>query len=306
MSAVLESARKPMPGARVLAWFARVRNVLAWTRSKRPPLFSLAIVACILLMALIPDLLAPHDPSVQSLRLRFRPPAWVEGGSAEFLLGTDSLGRDVLSRVIHGTRISLMVAALALFFGGFVGSVLGLISGYCRGWIDSVLMRLADSMLSFPMILLAFLFAVTVGASLGTVVVAISLVIWARFARVVRGEALSLRERNFVKLARIAGCSTPRIIRVHILPNIVSTLMVLLTLQLGWVIIVESSLSFLGAGIPPPLPAWGSMIAEGRASLSNAWWACTMPGIALMLTVLAFNRIGDWLRDRFDPKMRQD
>jgi peptide/nickel transport system permease protein len=284
---------------------ARFRLMRRWFHSKRPPLFSFFMIVLILLMAIAPGLIAPHDPGAQSLRLRFQPPAWVEGGSTQFLLGTDSLGRDVLSRIVYGTRVSLLVAAFALFFGGIVGSTLGLISGYCAGWIDTFLMRLADSMLSFPMILLAFFLAVTVGASLGTVVVAISLVIWARFARVIRGEALSLRERNFVKLARIAGCGSARIIRVHILPNVFSTLLVLLTLQLGWVIIVESSLSFLGAGIPPPTPAWGSMIAEGRSSISNAWWACTMPGIALMLTVLAFNRIGDWLRDRFDPKLHQ-
>jgi peptide/nickel transport system permease protein len=156
------------------------------------------------------------------------------------------------------------------------------------------------------MILFAMLLAVTLGASMLTVVIAVSLVIWARFARIVRGEVLSLRERNFIKLAQIAGCSTPRILAVHILPNILNTLAVLLTLQLGWVIIVEASLSFLSAGIPPPTPAWGSMIAEGRTSLTRAWWASTVPGIALMLTVLSFNMLGDWLRDVIDPKMRQN
>jgi peptide/nickel transport system permease protein len=240
------------------------------------------------------------------LRARFLPPFWLERGTLVYPLGTDGLGRDILSRIVHGTRVSLLVATLALLVGGLVGGSLGLISGYARGWIDIVIMRLADSMLAFPMILLAFLLAVTVGASLWTVVIAVALVIWARFARVIRGEVLSLRERNFVKLARIAGCGTPRILWVHILPNVFNTVMVLLTLQLGWVIIVESSLSFLGAGIPPPTPAWGSMIAEGRASLTRAWWVCTMPGLALMLTVLSFNLIGDWLRDVLDPKLRQD
>ncbi len=274
--------------------------------ARRPPWLALLTVVVVLAMALAPDLLAPHDPNVQTLVARFVPPFWLEGGRLEYPLGTDGLGRDILSRIVHGTRISLIVAVLALLVGGVIGGGLGLISGYAGGWVDAVLMRLADSMLAFPMILLAFLLAVTVGASLGTVVAAVALVIWARFARVVRGEVLSLRERNFVKLARIAGCSTPRILWVHILPNVINTIVVLLTLQLGWVIIVESSLSFLGAGIPPPTPAWGSMIAEGRSSLVRAWWVCTMPGIALMLTVLSFNLIGDWLRDVFDPKLRQD
>lgn len=274
--------------------------------ARRPPWPAFLMMVVVLAMALAPDLLAGHDPNAQALRARFVPPFWVEGGQIVYPLGTDGLGRDILSRIVYGTRISLIVAVLALLVGGVIGGGLGLISGYAGGWVDAVLMRLADSMLAFPMILLAFLLAVTVGASLGTVIVAVALVIWARFARVVRGEVLSLRERNFIKLARIAGCGTPRILWVHILPNVINTIVVLLTLQLGWVIIVESSLSFLGAGIPPPTPAWGSMISEGRASLVRAWWVCTMPGIFLMLTVLSFNLIGDWLRDVFDPKLRED
>lgn len=273
---------------------------------RRPPWFALLVVAAVLAMTVAPQLLSGHDPNTQSLRARFLPPFWLERGTLQYPLGTDGLGRDILSRLVHGTRISIFVAVLALLVGGVIGGCLGLISGYARGWVDVVLMRLADSMLAFPMILLAFLLAVTIGASLSTVVIAVALVIWARFARVIRGEVLSLRERNFVKLARIAGCGTPRILRVHILPNVFNTIVVLLTLQLGWVIIVESSLSFLGAGIPPPTPAWGSMIAEGRSSLTRAWWVCTMPGMALMLTVLSFNLIGDWLRDVIDPKLRQD
>lgn len=284
----------------------RLGGAWRWLVAKKPPWLAFLVILVLLVMTLAPGLLAPHDPNLQSLRTRLRPPFWSPGGDFSYPLGTDSLGRDLLSRIIYGTRVSLAVAGLALLLGGAVGTVLGLISGYAGGWLDAVLMRLADSMLAFPMILLAFLLAVTVGASFTTVIVAVSLVIWARFARVIRGEVLSLRERNFVKLARIAGCGTPRILAVHIVPNVFNTLVVLLTLQLGWVIIVESSLSFLGAGIPPPTPAWGSMIAEGRATLSRAWWACGMPGIALALTVLSFNLVGDWLRDVFDPKQRQD
>lgn len=283
--------------------------LVEWWRAfaaRKPPYLAFFVVLLILVMAALPDLFAPHDPYQQSLRMRFLPPFWIDGGRTEHLLGTDSLGRDVLSRIVYGTRISLAVAGIALFFGGFIGSLIGLVSGYIGGRLDTVLMRMADSMLAFPMILFAFLLAVAFGPSLMTVVIAVSLVIWARFARVIRGEVLSLRERNYIKLAQIAGCSTFRILRVHIFPNILSTLLVLLTLQLGWVIIVEASLSFLGAGIPPPAAAWGSMIAEGRTSLTRAWWAATMPGIALTFAVLSFNVIGDWLRDVFDPKLRQD
>lgn len=290
------------PAAMMTAAIRAVRSLAA----RRPPWFALLVILVVLAMALAPDLFTAQDPNLQSLRARFRPPFWLEGGGLDFPLGTDGLGRDVLARIVHGTGVSLLAAALALLVGAGIGGIVGLVAGYVGGWIDSVLMRLADSMLAFPMILLAFLLAVTIGPSLGTVIVAISVVIWARFARVIRGEVLSLRERNFVKLARIAGCGTGRIIWVHILPNVFNTLVVLLTLQLGWVIIVESSLSFMGAGIPPPLPTWGSMIAEGRSSLTRAWWVSAMPGAALMLSVLSFNLIGDWLRDLLDPKLRQD
>ncbi len=257
-------------------------------------------------MALVPDLLAPHDPYVQSLRTRFRPPVWQEGGSWTHAFGTDALGRDIFSRVIHGARVSLLAGIFSLVVGGAIGTAIGLVSGYFGGRIDTLMMRLADSVLSFPIILLAFLLAVTLGPSLGTVVVSVGAILWARYARIVRGEVLAIRDRDYVKLARIAGCSNLRIIAVHIFPNVANTLIVLLTMQFGWVIIVEASLSFLGAGIPPPTSAWGSMISDGRATLTRAWWVATLPGVALMLVVLSFNLIGDWLRDRLDPRMRQD
>jgi peptide/nickel transport system permease protein len=291
-------ASRTVPARLERAWKIVVRARLPW--------LAFLILCVLLVLAAMPQVFAPHDPFKQSLIARFRPPFWAEGGSLAYPLGTDALGRDILSRIIYGSRVSLTVAAFALFFGGVIGTGIGLASGYFRGRMDAFLMRVADSMLAFPMILFAMLLAVSIGSGTMTVVIAVSLVIWARFARIIRGEVLSLRERGFVKLAQIAGCSTSRILLVHILPNILGTLAVLLTVQLGWVIIVEASLSFLGAGIPPPMPAWGSMIAEGRTSLTRAWWASTMPGIALMLTVLSFNTIGDWLRDAIDPKMRRN
>ena len=265
------------------------------------PMFILIGLA---IMALFPSYFAPYSPYEQMLRDRFTPPFWQESGSMAHPLGTDSLGRDIMSRIIYGCRVSLVVACLSLLFGGFFGTAIGLISGYFGGRTDAVLMRFADSTLAFPMILFAFLLAVTLGPSMKTVVLAIGIVVWARYARIIRGEALALKERDFVKLAKVAGCSRWRIIVIHIFPNVVNTLVVLLTLQLGWVIIVESSLSFLGAGIPLPTAAWGSMLAEGRRYIARAWWVVTIPGVVLMLTVLSFNQLGDWLRDVLDPKLR--
>ena len=281
-----------------------VKSWLATVRSHRPPWLVLALILAMLLMALFPGLIAPHDPYKQSLLLRFQPPFFMEGGSFEYWLGTDALGRDVYSRIVHGARISLGVAALSIICGGIVGTIVGLVSGYAGGRTDAILMRITDSTLAFPMLLFAFLLAVTLGPSMQTVVIAVSLEIWARFARVVRGEVLGLRNANFVKLAKVAGASHVRIIARHIFPNVVNTLIVLLTLQVGWVIIVEASLSFLGAGVPPPTAAWGSMIAESRAHMMRAWWTAIAPGTALLLAVLAFSMLGDWLRDVFDPKLK--
>ena len=272
---------------------------------RKVPVIPIAILCMLAITAVFPSLLEIHGPYDQSLRERFIPPFWLQGGRLDHPLGTDSLGRDILSRIIHGARVSLAVAVFSLLFGGGLGTVIGLISGYFGGKIDAILMRVADSMLAFPIIMFAFLLAITLGPSLWTVVLAIGMVIWARYARIIRGDVLSLKERDFVKLAKVAGCSPLRIIAVHIFPNVVNTLVVLLTLQLGWVIIVEASLSFLGAGIPQPTTAWGSMIAEGRHSLVRAWWVATLPGVALMLTVLSFNILGDWLRDVLDPQLRQ-
>jgi len=207
--------------------------------------------------------------------------------------------------MIYGGRVSLMIGLLGLLVGGGVGATLGLIAGYAGGRVDAFLMRVTDTALSFPIILFAILLVVILGGSILTVVIAVALVLWARFARVVRGETLSLRERDFVALARLAGSSPRRIIVVHLLPNVFNTLMVLLSLQVGWVIIVEASLSFLGAGVPPPTPTWGSMIAEGRDYIASAWWISFFPGLAILVTVLAFNLLGDWLRDALDPTLRQ-
>ena len=272
---------------------------------RRAPLIPLAIITLIVLTALLANVLTPYSPTDISLSKRLKPPFWEKGGSLAHPLGTDPMGRDLLTRMIYGARVSLVVGFLGLLVGGGVGAALGMIAGYAGGRVDAFLMRVADTALAFPIILFAILLVVILGGSLITVVIAIALVLWARYARVIRGEVLSLRERDFIAQARIAGCSPQRIILTHLFPNVLNTLVVLLSLQVGWVIIVEASLSFLGAGVPPPTPTWGSMIAEGRDYIASAWWISFFPGLGILVTVLAFNLFGDWLRDALDPTMRQ-
>jgi peptide/nickel transport system permease protein len=268
-------------------------------------LIPLLILMVMVTTAILAEFLTPYSPTEISLANRLRPPFWEHGGTLEHPLGTDPMGRDLLTRMIYGARVSLVVAVLALLVGGGIGAALGLIAGYYGGRLDALVMRIADTTMAFPIILFAILFVVVLGGSMATTVFAVALVLWARYARVIRGEVLSLRERDFIAQARIAGCSSTRIIAIHLFPNILNTLVVLLSLQVGWVIIVEASLSFLGAGIPPPTPTWGSMIAEGRDYIATAWWVSFFPGLAILATVLSFNLFGDWLRDALDPTLRQ-
>jgi len=274
-------------------------------RGRRAPVVSLAIVGVFVLVGIFAPLLSPADPYEQTLRLRFRPPVWEERGSWAHPLGTDRLGRDVLTRIMWGSRISLAAGVLTVLLASAVGAAIGLVAGYYGGRIDAGLMRVTDATLSFPVILLALILAVTVGPSFTNVVIAIAVILWARYARVIRSQVLTLMELDFIAQARLAGAGGWRIITRHLLPNTLNTLVVLVTLQVGYVIIVEASLSFLGAGIPPPTPAWGSMIAEGRDVVTSAWWVSMFPGLAILLVVLAFNLLGDWLRDTLDPKLRQ-
>lgn len=276
-----------------------------WLQVRRLPLLPIAIIAVFVVISLFGDWLTPIGPMEQNLRLRFLPPAWIDGGQIKHLLGTDNLGRDILSRIIVGARASFIVAISALTFGSALGSVIGLVSGYFGGRLDTIIMRTADAMMAFPLILAALLLVAVIGPGVHTVVLAASLILWARFARLIRSEVLSVRERDFVKLARIAGASDLRIMFVHVLPNVLNSVVVLLTLQLGFVIIVEATLSFLGAGVPPPTPTWGQMVAGGRTYLETAWWISLFPGLAIAAVVLAFNLLGDWLRDHLDPKLRQ-
>lgn len=273
-------------------------------QSRRFPIIPVAIISIIIFTAVFAPLLSPHSATKPSLADRLTPPVWTSEGSWTYPLGTDALGRDIATRLMYGGRVSMMVALFTLLLGGGMGAAIGLIAGYYGGRVDMILMRLADSTLAFPIILFGILLVVTLGGNLYNIVIAIALVLWARYARVIRGEVLAIKSRDFIARARVVGCSTPRILLVHIFPNTVNTLLVLLTLQVGWVIIVEASLSFLGAGIPPPTPAWGAMIASGREYVDTSWWVSSFPGIAIMLTVISFNLFGDWLRDTLDPKLR--
>jgi len=227
-------------------------------------------------------------------------------GSTKFLLGTDHLGRDVLSRVIYGARISLLVSIITLAVGGSIGVVMGLAAGWYGGFIDEFLMRLVDIKLAIPLILIALVLVITLGQSLWIIVTVLCLFIWPRFARQVRGEVLQLKHMDYVSLAKVSGASTARILFIHIFPGTINTLIVVATLQVGIVILLESTLSFLGAGVPPPTPAWGSMVSDGRDKLAGGvWWISTFPGVAIMLTVMSLNLFGDWLRDTLDPRLRQ-
>ena len=292
--------------ARTLPWYSGPRVAHAMRQARRYPLVPIALITFLMVLpALFAPQIAPYDPLKGSLAKRLRPPIWQEGGSMDHVLGTDKLGRDILSRMIHGARVSLTVSIVAIFVGGIIGTSLGIMSGYFGGRVDAVLMRLVDISLSLPTILLALVLVAAVGPSFGTVLTVLIVLLWARYARLVRGETLGIKQRDFIARARVAGASHTRIMARYIFPNVINSLIVLATLQVGYVILLESGLSFLGAGLPRPTPAWGLMVADGRELIVTAWWVSMFPGLAIMLTVLALNLLGDWLRDHFDPKLRQ-
>jgi peptide/nickel transport system permease protein len=274
-------------------------------RSRRYPIISGAIILAFMFLAIFGESFAPYPPNEPGMSEMFLPPFWQKGGTMDHPLGTDMLGRDMLSRIMTGSRVSFIVAILAITIGGLTGTALGIIAGYYGGKVDAILMRTADATLAFPIILLAMLMALILGPSIQNVVISLGITLWARYAVVIRGEVLSLKERDFVALARVAGASSLRIMFMHLFLNIRNTLLVMLTLQVGWAIIIESSLSFLGAGIPGPSPVWGSMISKGREYISTAWWIPFFPGLAVATVCLSFNMVGDWLREILDPKLRQ-
>jgi len=269
------------------------------------PLFSVVFLSLIVMTGIFGPYFVPHNPEESDLSQYMLPLFWMKGGSMSYPLGTDHLGRDVLSRLVVGARISLLVGFVAVFFSGFIGTVVAIVSGYLGGWVDAILMRLTDAMLSMPYLLIGVALAAVLGPGLFNLVIVLAVLGWSRYARILRSEVLRLKELDFVVMARITGCSTGRIIWRHIFTNIVNTMVVLATLQLGVTIILAASLSFLGMGVSPPTPEWGLMVAEGRDFLDTAWWLSTFPGLSILMTCLGANLLGDWLRLRLDPKYRQ-
>jgi peptide/nickel transport system permease protein len=283
-----------------------VAGRLAAFRTEGFPTIPMSILGALVFVAVFANVLAPHDPEVGSLGERFRPPFWQQGGSEKFLLGSDHLGRDVLSRLIFGARVSVVVGFTAVLVAGVLGTGLGILSGYLGGWVDQVIMRITDSWLALPALTFAIFLAAVVGPSEMNIVIILGLVYWTRYARVIRGEVLSLKERDFVRLAIVAGCSRRTIMKRHILPNVLNSAIVLGTLMLGVVVVTEAALSFLGIGVPPPKPAWGLMLADGKKGLmAGYWWLTVLPGCCIMFMVLSANLLGDWLRVKLDPQLRQ-
>jgi peptide/nickel transport system permease protein len=262
------------------------------------------VLAITLLAAVTAHYVAPYDPNQQALEDRLLPPSWAEGGVPEHLLGTDPLGRDILSRLIHGSRVSLLVGLLGVLVSGSFGLLLGLVAGYFGGWVDVLVMRLVDTLLAFPFMLLAIAVAAVLGPGLRNVVIILGISQWMAYARITRGQVLSLKEEEFVLAARSMGVSGRRILLRHILPNSVQPVIVIATFAMANNIILEASLTFLGVGVKTSVTTWGSMLSEGRNYVGVAWWLTTFPGVAIMLVVLSVNMIGDWIRERTDPRLR--
>lgn len=281
------------------------RRSLRILRHNRNLQIGLAILCAVVLVAGLAPWLAPHDPLEQDLLARLQPPVWAEGGDSAHLLGSDGLGRDVLSRMIYGARISLLVGLGVIALAGMIGVLLGLVAGYCGGWPDTLIMRLADAQQALPGILLAIMVTATFGAGLRNVVVVLSIAAWPVFARIVYSATRSLREREFVHAAVVIGAGTSSILLRHVLPNVLGTCLVVAALQMGRTILAEAALSFLGLGVPPPAPSWGGMVAEGLTLLQIASWTVTFPGLAILITVLGINLLGDGLRQALDPRLQQ-
>lgn len=285
------------------AWAVRLRASLGVAR--RVPKIPTAVLLVLMIFATFGQWIAPHSPVAVDMANSFAPPVWHEEGTANNLLGTDKLGRDILSRLIRGARVSLSLSLFVIALGGGVGVALGLISGYAGGKVDAVMQRGIEVILAMPTILVALVFVFAVGRSFESVILILSPFLAARFARIVRGETLSVRERDFVAIAKVIGTPAWMILLRHILPNVFNTIIVLATLEVGHLILLESSLSFLGVGVPPPQPAWGLMVADGREFLTSAYWITLFPGLCILAAVLSLNLFGDWLRDTLDPRRRQ-
>jgi len=283
-------------------------TMILFKRWRRSPvgIVGSVIVLIVVLTAVLAPFIAPYPPAEHHRKERFRPPSWMDGGMPNYKLGTDQLGRDILSRIIYGSRVSVFVGVAAATIGGLLGAILGLFAGYYGGLTDSFISRLVDTFLSIPFIVLVLAIVGVLGPSLTTIIVVLGVTGWASYARVVRGETLSVRAREFVMAARVVGCKKGSIMFRHVLPNAFASIIAMATLDVAATILAESSLSYLGLGVQPPTVTWGSMIADGREYLSSAWWLAVFPGLAIMFTVLGVIFLGDWLRDVLDPRLKEN
>lgn len=283
-----------------------IRHFIAALAANPVSMASFVVLIVVVVAALAAPVIAPHDPTVQSLRLRLKPPIWQEGAEPGYWLGTDALGRDMLSRMIYGARISLVVGICAVLLQGVIGVTVGLLAGYFGRWVDNILMRIADVQQSIPFLILAVALAAVVRPSLSNIILVLGVSGWVTYGRVVRSQVLSVREMDFIEAIRALGSGHLRIIIRHILPNVLPSITVIGTLTVSTMILAEASLSFLGMGVPPPDPTWGGMVADGRNYISTAWWVSILPGVLIFITVLSINLVGDRLREVLDPTLRSD
>lgn len=286
-----------------------VSRYVSWSKTRKSlkgaPWFPLVIMVLFVVVGLFGSQLAPNNPLKINVEVMLRPLFWMEGGSLEYPLGTDHLGRCVLSRMMAGTGVSLQVSFVVIVVAASIGALVALVAGYLGGWVDTILMRLVDIVMSMPWIVIALVFAAVLGPGVRNIIIILSVFAWPGYARVLRSDVLRIKQGDFVRLAIVAGASNARIMLRHIFPNIVNTMVVISTLQIGAVILAEAALSFMGVGVPPPRPAWGQMAAVGVPYIFTEWWLAILPGIAIILVVMSTNLLGDWLRVRLDPKFRQ-
>jgi peptide/nickel transport system permease protein len=297
--------------AKALDFIAEDRRATRWRKVLRKlfenkgAVFGLIMVLGVIFCAVLAPWISPHDPILQDVEKRLLPPIGQEGADPNYLLGTDHLGRDIVSRLIYGARISIVVSVSAVALSAVVGTLIGLLSGFYGGKVDNIFMRIADVQLAFPFILLAIAIVAVLGPNLQNIILTMGITGWVIYARVVRAEVLSLREKEFITSVRALGGSNGRIIFKHLFPNVVPPIIVIVTLEMARMIIMEAALSFLGLGIQPPTPTWGGMLADGRVYLVTSWWLATFPGLVIMLVVLGINLLGNWLRDMLDPRLTQ-
>jgi peptide/nickel transport system permease protein len=302
---VMESAAKGMDfvteDRRAMRW----RKILRKLIENKSAIFGLIMVLGVIFCAVFAPVISTHDPILQDVEKRLIPPVGQEGADPNYLLGTDHLGRDIVSRLIYGARISIVVSVSAVALSAVLGTLIGLFSGFYGGKVDNIFMRIADVQLAFPFILLAIAIIAVLGPDLQNIIITMAITGWVIYARVVRAEVLSLREKEFITSVKALGGSNGRIIFRHLFPNVVPPIIVIITLEMARMIIMEAALSFLGLGIQPPTPTWGGMLADGRVYLVTSWWLATFPGLVIMLVVLGINLLGNWLRDMLDPRLTQ-